>query len=589
MVVSTPRHSPPPLTAKSTPSASVSTHDVELRTPNTTRDADEEFEPSSLSLADRLAFFSSLCEGGGGGGGSGSSAGRLRSRTSSYTRSPPYSSIERCSSVNSYNSHNSCNGIGGAIPTTPRSSTTTSSASVTPTPMPMECSPILHEVCEQSESTLETATPLQSEAGVCVSPSASMQTLSNGGGYHELKRSATAPIGNHMDIGQPAAPEKAAVDGVGAPTVRRIRLRTVGKLVLPQTFLSDRNNNVNNQSCAARLQTLEDLQVTLGSRKIGKIKSPFIEQQQHHHQQQQQHSTPTELCSKSPKFDYKSTPHSYGVSSASKMHSSASDSSDDTNASDSGKENCAANQQQHQQQQPPESTNGGGGGVLEMRRKLTRLVNGVGGGSGGGGGGGGSGQQQTKSVPIQRRHTTEISNSSLTSAANTNNNNRRPNSFVDQRFAKYFGLKETFETTTTCVPLAKTQSAPPQPQSLPSEARNAHVRLPANGETNNLVQKRRELLKRTRTMTLEISGLSAGPCPSSPTSMPSAKRAHSPAAKTTMRKTLISCFEDIVITQEDLHKVGHEFRQLDVTPKELYTAGQDFKRLFGEILQETVA
>ncbi|XP_041564019.1 uncharacterized protein LOC108145646 isoform X11 [Drosophila elegans] len=406
-------------------------------------------QPSSLSLAERLAFFSNLCESGGGGGGS---SGRFRSRTSSYSRSPP---IDR---------------------TTPRSSTTaSSSASVTPTPM--EYSPIPHEK-EPSSLTLESIIEPEEHEEVDNNQvelrEKEQPRLHNG--FHGLSRSATDP--------------PAKVDE-GKTTPLRISVRTIGKLIMPDTFRGDRNNNSNSSSnnksaswssCLVKLQSAEPVNLSVHLRTIGKIKSPFIEKQQ-----------------EKPKTE--------------KLTNGTSDS-----GSDSGKENCASNQQENREEEAPPR-------VSEMRRKINRLVQ----------------QQQPQPQPVNRRHTTEIT--SVTIAP------RSPN--VDDRFAKYFGVKECFNTTTT---LLKTQSLPPTNQ---VEATNAHVRLP---QITTVVSKRRELLKRTRPLSMDH--YSSG-C-TSPTAMPSPKRAHSPVNR---RKASISSFEDI-----------------EITPDELHAAGKNFKLLYGELL-----
>ncbi|XP_037720964.1 probable basic-leucine zipper transcription factor N isoform X14 [Drosophila subpulchrella] len=428
-------------------------------------------QPSSLSLAERLAFFSNLCESGGGGGG-GSASGRYRSRTSSYSRSPP---VDR---------------------TTPRSSTTASSASVTPTPM--DYSPIPHEK-EPSSLTLESIIePEQEEMreqvdqqqegvklGKNEPPVLRESPLHNG--FHVLTRSATDPPASTSPL--------------------RLNVRTIGKLILPDTFRGDRNNNNNNitignksgntswNSCMVKLQSLDPVNLTVQLRTIGKVKSPFIEKQQE-----------------------KVNPE--------KLSNGTSDS-----GSDSGKENCASNQQENQQppqqlqqqQQHQQDEDRAPPRVSEMRRKITRLVQ----------------QQQPPPQPVNRRHTTEITTVTI----------RSPN--VDDRFAKYFGVKESFNSTTT---LLKTQSLPPTTNQV--EATNSHVRLP----TTTVVSKRRELLKRTRPLSMDH--YSSG-C-TSPTAMPSPKRAHSPINR---RKATISSIEDI-----------------EVTPDELRAAGKDFKLLYGELL-----
>ncbi|XP_017070774.1 uncharacterized protein LOC108107685 isoform X10 [Drosophila eugracilis] len=414
-------------------------------------------QPSSLSLAERLAFFSNLCESGGGG------SGRFRSRTSSYSRSPP---IDR---------------------TTPRSSTTASSASVTPTPM--DYSPIPNEK-EPSSLTLESITEPdqeetkdqvdQEEVKLRKDPFLRESPLHNG--IHNLTRSATdPPAGSYMQV----------------------KVRSIGRLVLPDNFLNDRRYNSNKgisislggtNRISPKLET--DKMKVLVNMRIGKVKSPFIEKQQE-----------------------KVSPE--------KLSNGTSDS-----GSDSGKENCASNQQEnqqpqqepHQQQQQQLDEDRAPPKVSEMRRKINRLVQ----------------QQQAQPQPVNRRHTTDVT----TAAVGSRSSN------VDDRFAKYFGVKESFNTTTT---LLKTKSLPPSQV----EATNAHVRLPAN---TTVVSKRREMLKRTRPLSMDH--YSSG-C-TSPTAMPSPKRAHSPINR---RKAAISSYEDI-----------------EVTPDELLAAGKDFKLLYGELL-----
>nr|XP_044250541.1 serine-rich adhesin for platelets isoform X2 [Drosophila takahashii] len=455
------RQSPPAAAEVSSNQTDNSMQSEELSTPNATIDA--EFEPSSLSLAERLAFFSNLCESGGGGGGGGSASGRYRSRTSSYSRSPP---IER---------------------TTPRSSTTASSTSVTPTPM--DYSPIPHEK-ELSSLTLESIIePEEQEEQVTKdqvdldeqvklrkkdTPPPVLRESPLHNGFHVLTRSATDPPSSQSSL--------------------RITVRTPGKLILPDTFRGDRNNNSGSgsnswNSCLVKLQTLEPVNLSVQLRTIGKVKSPFIEKQQ---EKQLANGTTSD------------------------------------SGSDSGKENCASNQQinhQESNQNPQEEENRAPPRVSEMRRKISRLVQ----------------QQQVQPQPVNRRHTTEIT--SVTIGAP-----RSPN--VDDRFAKYFGVKESFNSTTT---LMKTQSLPSQQV----EATNAHVRIPP---ITTVVSKRRELLKRTRPLSMDH--YSSG-C-TSPTAMPSPKRAHSPVNR---RKATISSYEDI-----------------EVTPDELRAAGKEFKLLYGELL-----
>ncbi|XP_017108307.2 pneumococcal serine-rich repeat protein isoform X12 [Drosophila bipectinata] len=450
------RHSPPAVSAAPNPADS-SPPTEEPSTPNTSADA--EFEPSSLSLAERLAFFSNLCEN----SGTGSASGRLRSRTSSYSRSPP---LDRA---------------------TPRSSTTASSASGTPTPTAMDYSSLVPDR-EPTSLTLESIVEPEEN---CTNPLAEVE-LRLREKEHVRRSESEAPVHNGFHILSRSATEPTPGRG---PTA--VNMRTVGKLVVPDTFSHVRTNNAASKSwskCLAKLQSIEPMTVDVTVRTIGKIKSPFFEKQQ---QQQQEKISHTNF----------------------KFSNGTSDS-----GSESGKENCASNQQ-HQvnadEDRAPQK-------VSEMRRKINRLVQ----------------QQQPQAQPVNRRHTTEISTPmSMTP--------KPPN--VDDRYAKYFGVKETFNTTT----VLKTQSLPPKTserQPIQVEATNVHVRFPST-------PKRRELLKRTRPVSMDHYASGSV----SPTAMPSAKRAHSPVVG--RRKIAIDSFEDIEVTQDELH-----------------AAGKDFKRLCGEIL-----
>ncbi|EDW33181.1 GL24661 [Drosophila persimilis] len=387
--------------------------------PNNTQDA--EFEPSSLSLAERLAFFSSLCDGS---AGSASGGGRYRSRTSSYSRSPP---TDR----------------------TPRNS----SSSLTPTRM--ECSPIPYDQDQQqqlqqqpSSLTLEIIMEPEPDPETSSSTSSSSQQHN---GFHVLTRSATEPCTNN-----------ASTAATTPTSLRSVRMRTVGKLVLPDTF---RGRDRNTTQRSSRLSLNSSI-----------------------------HSTP------------------HGGDSG----------------SDSGKENCASNQQQ-QQQPPPQVEDVPLQKMVEMRKKISLLVQGQ------------SQEKQSSAQPVNRRHTTEITSSSMGAM-------RAPS--VDDRYAKYFGVEETFKSITTVI---KTPSMPTRIVTK-VEATNEHVRQPG---TTLLTQKRREMLKRTRPISLEA--YSSGTI--SPTAMPSPKRAHSPSNRS---KAIISSFEDIEVTSQELNAAGKDFKRLCV-------------------------
>ncbi|XP_030238179.1 putative uncharacterized protein DDB_G0277255 isoform X16 [Drosophila navojoa] len=519
----TPHHSPPPsATAEAAVASSHNSLNDEPSTPNTTQDTtDADFEPSSLSLAERLAFFSSLCESaacGSGGATAASGSARLFSRPNSScnSRSPP---IDRLT----------------------RSSTAGSSGNVTPTPM--ECSPIINDL--KQEQPMEPKQQQQQQQQQ-QHQQTEQELPPTHNGFYQLTRSATAPTPSTATVVTTTTTTTPLQNGA-PPATRRMRVRTVGKLVLPATFLSDRNKSDNSNSsngssshrssCIGRLQTLEDIHISMGVRTIGKIKSPFIEQQQQQRQQQQQdQSHQQQQQSKSAKMDQQ------------RYSNGASDS-----GSDSGKENQAANQQKQQQQQQDAQQRQQ---QLDMHRKHFSHI---------------TVQQMPPQQSINRRHTTELSGSPIGTVCMGNN---RPK--VNERYAKYFGLDESSTSS----------------QLLKTEALNEHVRVPAsqmssssnssnsnsnsksntsinksssstsissNNSNTSMVQRRREMLKRTRAMSMETSMCDGGSI--SPTAVPSAKRAHSPA-HSGVGLNRIASFEDIVVTQDELHAAGHEFKRL---------------------------
>ncbi|XP_043865565.1 serine-rich adhesin for platelets isoform X7 [Drosophila mojavensis] len=514
----TPHHSPPPsATAEAAAASSHNSLNDEPSTPNTTQDTtDADFEPSSLSLAERLAFFSSLCESaacGSGGATAASGSARLFSRPNSScnSRSPPMDRLAR-------------------------SSTAGSSGNVTPTPM--ECSPIINDL--KQEQPMEPKQPQQQQQQ---QQQMEPELPPTHNGFHQLTRSATAPTSSTSTVVTTTTTTTPLQNGA-PPATRRMRVRTVGKLVLPATFLSDRsksdNSNSSNSSnissshrssCIGRLQTLEDIHISMGVRTIGKIKSPFIEQQQQQRQQQhQQQQDQSQQQSKAAKMDQQ------------RYSNGASDS-----GSDSGKENQAANQQKQQQHQQEAQQR------QDLRHRHFSHI---------------TVQQMPPQQSINRRHTTELSGSSIGTVCMGNN---RPK--VNERYAKYFGLDDSSNG-----------------QLLKTEALNEHVRVPASQMSNNsssnsnssnsntsinksssstsissnnsntsMVQRRREMLKRTRAMSMETSMCDGGSI--SPTAVPSAKRAHSPAHGCGGLNRIAS-FEDIVVTQDELHAAGHEFKRL---------------------------
>ncbi|XP_036345431.1 myb-like protein A [Rhagoletis pomonella] len=447
-------------------------------------------QPTSLPVSERLRFFTNLAEA------------ANRSASNSYTRSPPqhYFSTDRCGSANSYTNQNS-------FTFTPRSSlngsgsTSNSSASVTPTPMECYSPPLLepqlisineidsalqmeeHNDDELVESAYRSSH--QTSAFIKLTKSSS-QTLLPSVLAHRLDMSAPAP----------ATAPTAAITSPDAltPVARRIKMKTIGKLLLPQTFLNNErnsnqhnnnnnssNNNYNNNNMSGSHMMAngsnndtcdsECSSIDLGSKpppqlkKIGKIKSPFIENclqmQQKHHQ----------LNSKCMKYDHKSTPHNNALAalennvanggggggerdvnslplSKSLQNGNAAqlaarvNSNEDNNA-DSGKENNYCDTQ-HTAPLLILSPSASGvteqtrSPVVEMRKKFSRIMS-----------------NASLSALMLQRHTTHAvsgandsgsaaiklngsANNSCSSGSSASTTPR--NSIIDEKFAKYFGL-----------------------------------------------------------------------------------------------------------------------------------------------------
>lgn len=453
-------------------------------------------EPTSLPVSERLRFFTNLTEA------------ASRSASSSYTRSPSQrflTATDRCGSANSFSHNNS-------FTFTPRSSynggsTTTSSASVTPTPMEC-CSPPLTDQ-QQLISINEIDSPLHMDSERHTPsppptiPTSNAPQESESSTFINLTKSSSQTLlpsllAQRLARSAPASTATSLTTSPSSltPVTRRIKMKTIGKLLLPHTFLNNERNSLQNISnntsdngvCVSYAQN-DTCENESGSyieaeskappaplKKIGKIKSPFIENclqmQQKHHQN-----------SKCMKYDHKSTPHNAlaalennvsngmvgggggggerdvnslpprkplqngnaGLPPPSRIETN------EDGKEDSGKENnyCDTNvapllalsptaSSIAVSEQLPQSP------VVEMRKKFTRIMS-----------------NSTLST-VQQRHTAH-----LLSACNSNNNGNAPgndksvssapttprNSIIDDKFAKYFGLAPSSNqhcaTTTT--------------------------------------------------------------------------------------------------------------------------------------------
>lgn len=537
-------------------------------------------EPSSLSLAERRAFFSSLCEG----SSDTSNAAQFFSRA--LSRSP----TER----------SSC-----ATPTptvTPTPAATPPLAQTSPKkekPSPRAGLREQQQEKQQEKQQREQAEQQQREQREQEQPCRLSQSYTETRKASLVITAQAATVKCTLETAlQEEAPKEQQQPTAAAP--RRLKLRTVGKLVLPEQFLSERNNKNNyRNSCLGRLQTVDDIHISMGVRPMpGKIKSPFIEQQQ---QREQQHlHLSKQLSTEKTSWKSSSMHAEYAGAGA-----TASDSGDDTHSSDSGKENCAANRQGASQESTPAQH------VSQLRRKLSQLA-----------------QQPlaaSSAAAVNRRHTTELGGSASTgSMCQLRASNR---SMVAERYGKFFGLdesnnsnsmspttpatpkaaaaaggaaggarpvaaascsrffgqNESYDSTTTLQQLnghaldagqaqpAVASAAPPPapaPASAPpatanqmritystvpaprTEARNMHVRLTNSvpDASASLMLKRRELLKRTRGMTLEVHA-----------AMPSAKRVH--ATPPTPTPCCVN-FEDIEVPVEELLSAHDDFERL---------------------------
>ena len=207
---------------------------------------------------------------------------------------------------------------------TPRSSTSLSSASVTPTPT--ECPLPLF-----TESPMVLKKAESGEANEFGNPEADLTD----------SRFAIKPdIVKASPFLQASKPEtETTPTSALTPTMKRIKLKTVGKLMLPSTFLNnDRNNNSPKEplsSVSTTSSTVESINSTDNiensgpPKKIGKIKSPFIENCNQKQQKLMLNS------SRGTKFDYNSKTTN-SLMALSSVENSADHHSMDTNGINAG-------------------------------------------------------------------------------------------------------------------------------------------------------------------------------------------------------------------------------------------------------------
>ncbi|TMW51683.1 hypothetical protein DOY81_003229 [Sarcophaga bullata] len=387
----------------------------EPKTPNNpTSNPDDEIEPSSLPLSERLRFFSNL---------SGSSSKR---NSCSFTRSPPFNSIERSSSIGSYHYY---------MANTPRSSTSLSSASVTPTPtechLPLfiESPMVLKKEGSSSTSAEATNEVVNPEADLTDSRFAIKPDIVKTSPFLQASKPISAIQGH---LGETETTPTSTL----TPTMKRIKLKTVGKLMLPSTFLNnDRNNNSPKEplSCVSTTSSTGDSINGMDNnensgppKKIGKIKSPFIENCNQKQQKLMLNS------SRGMKFDYNSKTTN-SLMALSSVENSADHHSMDTSAGGVVMRKCFNNSMQinghHHSFNEDLNTDSGKENVdtslkeqttpvVEIRRKFTRKAN-------------TSHSLNTSSTGITRQ---------LTPRSASLNGPYTP-SPVNDKYAKYFGVK----------------------------------------------------------------------------------------------------------------------------------------------------
>lgn len=457
--------------------------------------------------------------------------------------------------------------------TTPHSSTSLSSASVTPTPMEyplpifIESPTILRKNSSSSTATNEPVTANNdpthdfTDSRFAIKPD-----IVKTSPFLQATKQASA-IPGHL------AETETTPTSTLTPTMKRIKLKTIGKLMLPSTFLNnDRNNNNSKDSCSGNKESSSasesngENEHTGPPKKIGKIKSPFIE----NCNQKQQKSV--QVNTKSMKFDYNnkgqqhnsltalsslenSSDHhsmeitsnglSNGVGSQRKYQNTSLQTNGHYNnnedfSTDSGKENIDTSVKE---QTTP---------VIEIRRKFSRKANTS-----------QSFSNSTASGTTTRQLTPR--------SASLNGSHSSSSPQVDDKYAKYFGLATTNKSNKSSQPPALPKQPPPTLTSSTSS-------ISTNNTSNNVP---------------DHFGLQTESSPQQPQVMainPNVRLSHSNSSSRGLKRQSsvrsineVKKVKDIIVTEEELQKASKEFDQLfkDIVNEK---ASKEFDKLFSRIV-----
>lgn len=487
-------------------------------------------EPSSLPLSERLRFFSSLSE-------------ASKRNSCSFTRSPPFNSIERSSSVSSYHYY---------MATTPRSSTSLSSASVTPTPMectlPMfiESPTLLRKYNSASTAANEDSDPATESA----------HDLTDSRFAIKADIVKTSPFLRAKLIPAHVTETETTPTSTLTPTMKRIKLKTIGKLMLPSTFLNnDRNNNnfkessANKDSSSATDSNGEN-ENTGPPKKIGKIKSPFIENCNQKHPKQMQINA---RCSK---FDYNSKATN-SQSALTSLENSADhnslDISGNTNGISNGNgqrkyQNTSSQMNGHHYKEDFSTDSGKENvdtsvkeqttPVVDIRRKFTRKAN--------------------TSQSFNTSTASGITRQLTPRSASLNGPYSSPQ--VDDKYAKYFGVTNSAKSNKTNRPPPPLPKEPP-PSSPAGVARQNHFGQQSQGNKSPQPQ----VIAINRNVRLWHS------------SGRGVKRMASVIKE-------LKKFEDIIVTEKELKLASKEFDNLLHNDSILKHSSKELEQIFSSIV-----
>lgn len=366
-------------------------------------------------MSERLRFFTNLSE--------------SASRSSYYSpinRSPSQSctSTERNSS--NYFTYSGTSSLGGG---TPRSRTASVSSS-----------------CISARSSSITPTPMEAIPNINII-NATADNVDNEDKKDDTVESyAFIKLGKSATVGAiPCNTNNVAL----TPTMQRIRLKTIGKLALPQTFLNyDKNNNnnttnnssMNKSDFNSSMETsnafdktgaVDDYHRSTPKKVIGKIKSPFIENCQ-------QLQSKQSLNAKCIKLDYRSSPYNAlsslennekdselsqrklnGNSSHKQIANSTSLNQNESNA-EACKENIYNEETNIEEQRTP--------AVVEMRKKFTRIFHSS------------TGINLTPTTTPREGSSIKRNFHNVQSSSSDIKPRSKRSALVDDKYAKYFGL-----------------------------------------------------------------------------------------------------------------------------------------------------